>query len=531
MSKSVYFAIVVALGGFVFGFDASVISGVRGFVATEFNLNDWQQGFVVSSPTLGAVVGTLFAGFFADLFGRKKVIIAIALLYVVSAFFSAFASSYSMLLIARIVGGVAFASLVVAPIYIAEISPAKIRGKMISINQLNIVIGLSVAYFTNYYILQLSGSSASWVTSLGIQDNAWRWMLGLEIVPAMIFLVLLFTIPESPRWLALNNRETEARAVLLKLNIHNNANATATDAEADAFIKEVKADSQSASKNTVPVINLLKSLFSKKMRFVLLVGLVVAICQQATGVNAIYFYAPSIFEQSGVGQNAAFSQAIWVGIINVVFTIVAMLLIDKLGRKPLMLIGLAGVFISMSIVAYGFHNATYQLTETSIQSIDSVENRAKLSPILGKTFNDDVSFKNATIELLGAQEARDNQSSLIESAVTINSTVVLIGILSFVASFAVSLGPVMWVLLAEILPNRLRGIGIACIGAVNSGVSFSVQLLFPWELANLGTAITFMIYGLLAIIGFVLIYKMLPETKGRTLEEIEDIFGVRQTSS
>jgi MFS family permease len=300
--------------------------------------------------------------------------------------------------------------------------------------------------------------------------------------------------------------------------------------QADSFIAEIKADRKQASQGaTDSVLNLLKSLFSKKMRFVLLVGLVVAVCQQATGVNAIYFYAPSIFEQSGVGQNAAFSQAIWVGVINVVFTVVAMLLIDKLGRKPLMLIGLAGVFISMSIASYGFHNASYQLTETSIQSIESQEHRSKLMPILGQTFANDVSFKNATIELLGEDDAREHQSSLIEAAVTMNSLIVLIGILGFVASFAVSLGPVMWVLLAEILPNRLRGIGIACIGAVNSAVSFSVQLLFPWELANFGTAITFLIYGLLAIIGFVLIYKMLPETKGRSLEEIEDIFGVRES--
>lgn len=523
MSKSVYFAIVVALGGFVFGFDASVISGVIGFVTTEFKLGELEQGFVVSSPTLGALFGSLFAGFFADMFGRKKVLLTIAFLYLISAIFSSLATSYEMLVTARIVGGIAFASLVVAPIYIAEISPANIRGKMISINQLNIVIGLSFAYFANYYLLQVSGSSAAWVSALGIEDNVWRWMLGLEIVPAMAFFLLLFTIPESPRWLALNNRESQAKTVLLKLDM--------LDAQAEDFIVAIKADrDQGGSRLSSSVLSLFKSLFSKKMRFVLLVGLVVGICQQATGVNAIYFYAPSIFEQSGVGQDAAFSQAVWVGVINVLFTIVAMLLIDRLGRKPLMLIGLAGVFISMSITSYGFHNATYQLNESNIQAIETQEHRDKLSPMLGKTFTDDVSFKNASIELLGEDAARANQSVLITAAITINSTLVLMGILGFVASFAVSLGPVMWVLLAEILPNRLRGIGIACIGAVNSFVSFTVQLVFPWELANLGTAMTFLIYGVLAILGFVLILKMLPETKGKSLEEIEDVFGVRQSS-
>ncbi|MGJ8692335.1 MAG: sugar porter family MFS transporter [Thalassotalea sp.] len=517
ISPSLYFAIVVALGGFIFGFDASVISGVVGFVSDEFNLNEWQQGFVVSSPTLGALLGSFFAGPCADLYGRKKVIIAIAALYVISAIFSAFASNYYMLVGARMIGGIAFASLVLAPMYIAEISPAKLRGKMISINQLNIVIGLSAAYFANYYLLQLSGGTDQLIATLGIKDNVWRWMLGLEIIPAFLYFLLLFTIPESPRWLVVNEKLAQAKKVIEKLF---------PEQKAQKIIDDIQHDH---SEHAPPLFIRLKELFSTKMRFVLVVGLIVAVSQQITGVNAVYFYAPSIFEQSGIGQDAAFSQAIWVGIINIVFTIISMLLIDRLGRKPLMVFGLAGVFISMTIAAYGFNQATYQLTEQSVTAIESMEIKTQVMPLVGKTFNNDVDYKNALIEVLGEQQVRNHQSVLIQVAANINPTIILMGILGFVASFAISLGPVMWVLLAEIFPNHLRGIGIAFTGVVNSAVSFTIQLLFPWELAMLGTATTFMIYGIFALIGLILVCRMLPETKGKSLEEIETVFIRKET--
>ena len=512
LSANVYFATVVALGGFIFGFDASVISGVVGFVTNEFQLNEWQQGFVVSSPTLGAVLGSFFAGPCADMFGRKKVLITIAALYVVSAIFSAFAPSYQVLVAARFIGGIAFASLVLAPMYIAEISPAKLRGKMISINQLNIVVGFSAAYFANYYLLQLSSGNSQLAVNLGISEHVWRWMLGIEIIPAIAYMLLLFTIPESPRWLVVNQKIDQAKTVISKLFPSVNVNQA---------INEIKACSED---KLPPLMARLKMLFAKNMRFILILGIIVGVCQQITGVNAVYFYAPSIFEQSGVGQDAAFSQAIWVGVINVVFTVVAMLLIDKLGRKPLMLIGLAGVMVSMSMAAIGFNQATYKLTASSIEVIESIEVKNKVQPMLDTLYQSDLAFKADLNKYLGQQLAREYQSSLIQAAANMNATLILIGILGFVASFAVSLGPVMWVLLAEIFPNHLRGIGIALTGLINSAVSFTVQLVFPWELANLGTSITFLIYGTFALIGFVLIYKMLPETKGKSLEQIEKVF-------
>jgi len=513
VSTSVFYAVVVALGGFIFGFDASVISGVVGFVTTEFQLNEWQQGFVVSSPTLGAVIGSLFAGPLSDLYGRKKILISIAALYVISAILSAFAVSFTMLVAARMIGGLAFASLVLAPMYIAEISPAKYRGKMISINQFNIVVGFSVAYFANYYLLKMSGGTSELATSLGITENVWRWMLGLEIVPACMYLILLFIIPESPRWLICNGQQQKAKPILNKLFPEQDSQLLITE------IEQQHGDEQP------PLLARLKELFSNNMRLILVIGLVVGVCQQITGVNAVYFYAPSIFEQSGIGQDAAFSQAIWVGIINVVFTIVAMLLIDKLGRKPLMLIGLAGVVISMAIAAYGFHQATYQLTNQSVAELTNQQVQENVAPMIGVTYQSDLAYKNALNDHLGAEIARQYQAELIQAAANINPLLIMIGILGFVASFAVSLGPVMWVLLAEIFPNHLRGVGIAFVGLVNSAVSFTVQLVFPWELANIGTALTFLIYGVFAVVGFVLVYKLLPETKGKSLEELEQVFN------
>jgi len=514
-STSIFYAVVVALGGFIFGFDASVISGVVSFVTTEFQLNEWQQGFVVSAPTLGAVIGSLFAGPLSDLYGRKKILITIAALYVISAILSAFAISYTMLVVARMIGGLAFASLVLAPMYIAEISPAKYRGKMISINQFNIVVGFSVAYFANYYLLKMSGGASELAISLGITDNVWRWMLGLEIVPALMYLLLLFIIPESPRWLICNGQQQKAKPILFKLF---------PEQDSQQLIDEIE---QQRGDGSPPLTSRLKELFSKNMRLILVVGLVVGICQQITGVNAVYFYAPSIFEQSGIGQDAAFSQAIWVGVINVVFTIIAMLLIDKLGRKPLMLIGLAGVVISMSIAAYGFHQASYQLTNQSVKNLTNEQVKESVEPMIGVIYQTDLAFKKALDDNLGKDVARRYQAELIQAAANINPLLIMMGILGFVASFAVSLGPVMWVLLAEIFPNHLRGVGIAFVGLINSAVSFTVQFVFPWELANIGTALTFFIYGVFALIGFFLVYKLLPETKGKSLEELEHVFKPR----
>ena len=503
-SYTLFVAFAVSLGGFLFGFDASVISGVTKYIKPEFQLSDFQLGWIVSSPTFSAMFAMLVAGTISDIVGRKPMLLVVAFCYALSAIWSAYAGGFAELVIARMIGGIAFGSaLILAPIYIAEISPAKDRGKLVSIQQLNIVIGFSVAYFSNYF-LQTSLATSNFLT----ENNIWRWMLGIEFFPAIFYFLLLFFVPRSPRWLMMNNQQVEASGVLEKLHGPELA------IEEEATILESIKDHLNSPK--VPLSNLL----NPSLGFVLFIGLLLGILQQITGVNAIYFYATTIFEQSGVGTNAAFAQAVWVGIINVVFTLVAMALIDRMGRKPLLLIGIAGIALSMCLTAYGFKQASYKLTEEKVTALSGIEINA-LASVIGVDYKSDVAFKRDVKDALGEMVYSKNEGAIVEAAITMNPILILIGILGFVASFAISLGPVMWVMLSELFPNWIRGLAISVIGFINALVSWAVQFFFPWELTNLGNAGTYFIYGLFAILGFVLLARFLPETKGKTLEEIE----------
>lgn len=497
-------ALVVSLGGFLFGFDASVISGVTKYIKPEFQLNDFQLGWVVSSPTFSAMFAMLIAGTVSDLLGRKPILISVAFLYAISAIWSAYAGDYMQLVSARMIGGLAFgAALVLAPIYIAEISPAANRGKLVSVQQLNIVLGFSVAYFSNYFLQGSVGAEGTLT-----ETNVWRWMLGIEFFPAVIYFLLLFFVPESPRWLFANNKREKGLAILQKLHGDEDAKE-----EAKAIQQSIE---ESSNTQKVPLSSLLKP----SLRFVLLLGLFLGVIQQITGVNAIYFYATTIFEQSGVGSNAAFAQAVWVGIINVVFTLVAMALIDRMGRKPLLLIGVGGIAISMCLTAYGFSQATFRLTTEKLATLKELD-QSQFANIVGQTFPDDKSFKAAVKATIGENEYAKYEGAIVKAAIDMNPILVLIGILGFVASFAISLGPVMWVMLSELFPNWIRGLAISVIGFVNSFTSWLVQFVFPWELTNFGNALTYLIYGLFAVVSFFILWKILPETKGKSLEEIE----------
>ena len=264
-----------------------------------------------------------------------------------------------------------------------------------------------------------------------------------------------------------------------------------------------------------------RQLLRPSLRKVMVIGLVVAILQQITGINAIFFYAPMIFEQSGIGTDAAFLQAVLVGLTNLVFTIVAIALIDRLGRKPLLVFGVAGIAACMLTLSWGFSQASYVVDLAMLEALSDPSLGASLQPLLGTTFDTDLAFRAATIEQLGMEKFQEVESELVKGAINIQAGIILAGILGFVACFAVSIGPVMWVLFSELFPNRVRGIAISVVGLVNSAVSFVVQLLFPWQLANLGSAYTFMLYGLSALIGLALVISLLPETRGRTLEELE----------
>ncbi|MBT8109887.1 MAG: sugar porter family MFS transporter [Gammaproteobacteria bacterium] len=516
MQKSTRFtvtvALIVALGGFLMGFDASVISGVVGFIETEFQLSKIQLGWSVASLTLTATIAMMVAGPLSDRLGRRPVLKLAAALFAVSAVASAVAPSFLFLVIARMIGGFGVgAALIIAPMYIAEIAPAEIRGRMVSFNQLNIVIGISVAFFSNYLILMLGQSDIAWVESLRFAEWNWRWMLGVETLPAVLYFFALLIVPESPRWLAMHGRDEEALQVFEKVGGPEQAKADLAVVHASL---SAEAEQQGSS---------IRQLFQPAMKLVLTIGISVAILQQITGINSVFFYAPMIFEQSGIGTDASFMQAILVGIVNLVFTIAAMALIDKLGRRPLLSFGLTGIAVCMFTLSYGFGSATYTLTAESIDSLPALVDRDSISQLQDVSYDSDVAFRRAVSAAIGADSFKQHESSLVSAAIDMNPTLILFGILGFVASFAISLGPVMWVLFSELFPNQLRGLAISFAGLINSAVSFGVQLVFPWELENLGNSGTFLIYGLFAVVGLVVIMRILPETKGRTLEELETI--------
>lgn len=502
------YALTVSLGGFLFGYDAAVISGAIGYLNAEFGLTPIQTGFVVAAPSMTAIAA-IAAGPISDYVGRKRILIAISLAYIVSAAMSAVAPSYTVLVIARALGGFAFASLALAPIYITEIAPSHLRGRLVSINQFNIVVGFSAAYFGNDFFQKISGSDISWVIELGVDQNTWRWMLGAELIPATLYFLLLLGVPESPRWLALKGKTEAARNILAKLY------------PAETLEKELAAIKQSSEEGISFIKGLLESL-SPALRFTLLIGIILAIAQQVSGINSIYFYAPTIFEQSGVGTDAAFTQAVWIGITNIIFTILAISLIDKLGRKPLLVGGLLGVVISMSICSYGFKQAYYEIEDTDLAAF-TTEQQTMIAPLVGERYDSDIAFKAALQANIPSESYAELESQLLQAGTNMNATLLLIGVLGFVASFAASLGPVMWVMLPEIFPNHLRGVGMALTGIFNTISSYLVQLVFPWELANWGASMTFGIYAALAVVNLILVVTLFPETKGKSIEELTKV--------
>lgn len=503
-------ALIVALGGLLMGFDASVISGVVQFIEVEFDLTKLELGWSVASLTLTATIAMMLAGPLSDKLGRRTVLRYAAILYAVSALCSAFAPNFIFLVAARMLGGFGVgASLILAPMYIAEISPSNVRGRMVSFNQLNIVIGISLAFFTNYLILQLGKSDASWAINLKFDEHNWRWMLGLETLPAILYYIGLFGVPRSPRWLLMKGESEEAVRIMSRFTSPKEAREQIEKIEKSLGQEEDKQEGK------------FKDLFHPSMKLVLSIGIVVAILQQVTGINSVFFYAPMIFKQSGLGTDAALFQAILVGLVNLVFTIVAILFIDKLGRKPLLTFGVAGIVLSMFLLSFGFSQATYSLETVAVSDLPSEIHRDGLQPLIGQEFASEEDFQVAAEESMGKEVYAVHKGEILNNVIHMNTKLILLAILAFVASFAISIGPVMWVLFSELFPNRIRGIAISFVGLINSAVSFIVQWVFPWELDVLGSSMTFLIYGLFAMVGLVFIIKVIPETKGKSLEEIE----------
>ncbi|XQW83452.1 sugar porter family MFS transporter [Thalassotalea piscium] len=515
-SHSVYYcAFVVAFGAFILGLDAALISGTIKFVGAEFALSDMQIGTMVSAPGLAVLFALMFTGYVCDWIGRKKTLIIISFVYIFSAVFSTFSPNYETLVIARFVGGLAFTSLSVAAMYIGEIAPPEKRGRLVSLVQISIVVGFSAAYFANYALLQLSQSDLSWVQSFGLNQNTWRWMLGLEIVPAIIWFLLLFTIPQSPRWLVMKGEDAKAKKILAEFE-------SQTSAEQELLqIKESIAHTSISH----TFVESFKKLFESRLRMAVILALTFAVVQQVTGINAILFYAPTVFEQIGVGTDAAFFNAVIVGVIGVVATTLAVFTIDRIGRRPMVIWGLASATICLCICFIGFNNADYKLTSEFVTQYQMTHALTGLETLANQVFSTDVEFKQALLTVMDPTTLRLHESALLQNAANINVWLIVGAILGFIFAFNYTIGPVLWVLFSEIFPTDVRGVAIPTFALISSAVSYLVQQFFPWLLTNLGAAHLFLFYTLCGLVGLVLLYRIMPETKGKTIEEIEQLLS------
>ncbi len=439
--------IVAALGGLLFGFDTAVISGTTGWLEKSFNLSSFWLGFTVASALIGTIIGAITISKPADKYGRRNTLIIIAVIYLISALGSAFAWDWYSFLFFRFVGGLAVgAASVVSPLYIAEISPAKYRGRLVAITQFNIVLGMLLAFFSNYII-----------TGLNLGDVEWRWMFGVEAIPALLFFVLLFRNPCSPRWLIAKNRIDEAKLVLEKFGTDNGS--------VSKEIEEIKASLASEQGGES------ETLLSKKYLKPILLAVAIAMFNQLSGVNAIWYYAPHIFKMAGAGAESAMLQTVLLGGINIVLTMLALAVIDKFGRKKLMIIGSVGYLVSLSTVAWAFY--TY-----------------------GTDFTD------------------------------IGSTVVLSGLLIFVASHAFGQGAVIWVFLSEIFPNKVRAKGQALGTFTHWFMAAIISWTFPM-IAEISGGHTFAFYAVCMVAQLFWVIYIMPETKGVSLEQIQKKLGIK----
>jgi MFS transporter, SP family, arabinose:H+ symporter len=434
INKNVFtWSIIVALGGFLFGFDTAVISGVEQHIQQLFQLSSFLHGFTISSALIGTVTGALISGRPADRYGRKPILFIIAALYVITAIGSALAGNVTSFIIFRFLGGIGVgASSVVAPMYIAEISPAKIRGRMTAMFQFNVISGILIAYVSNF-LLREAGA------------EPWRWMLGVAGIPAFLFLVLLYIIPESPRFLIKAGKIAAARIVLEKIEIIS----------VEAEIEEIK---QSVNKPEEKKQTLFSPLYIKPLS----VAFLVAMFNQFSGINAILYYAPRIFELSGLTNSDSMFQSILIGVTNGIFTILGLILIDRAGRKKLLITGSIGMSVCLGLVAKTFYTQDF------------------------------------------------------------SGYGLLIYLLIYIMFFAFSTGAVIWVLIAEIFPNSVRGKGQSFGSFTHWFFAALITFLFPVieKLSQFGVGHAFMFFSVMMIVQVIVVWKYFPETKGRTLEEL-----------
>lgn len=427
--------LVAALGGLLFGFDTAVVSGTVGFFRAEFGLSASRTGWTASSALIGCMLGAAMAGVLSDRFGRKRVLLLSAVFFTASAVGCGVADTADDLVVWRIVGGMGIGvASMISPLYIAEIAPPKVRGLLVSLQQFAIISGILAAYFSNSVILHTDLADAA----------KWRWMFAVGAFPAVVFLALLFPIPESPRWLIKQGLTEKAEPVLARISGRDDTAAQIAEIR-DAIAQESGS---------------IKELFGPGLRRALWVGVVLAILQQVTGINAILYYAPEIFKGAGAGAERAFNDTVWIGVFNMIFTVVAMSVIDRIGRKPLLIAGSIGMGLSLLVLAAAF----------------------------------------------------DNRASGIW---------LLVFILAYVSCFAASQGPVVWVIMSEIFPTRIRGRAMSVATVSLWAGCYLVSQTFPMLIDATGGATAFRIYAAFCVATIVFVWLAVPETRRRSLEDIE----------
>lgn len=434
-NKVFAWSLVVALGGFLFGFDTAVISGAEKAIQVYWSLNVFEHGLTVAIALIGTVLGALLGAIPSDKLGRKKTLYLIAVFYLLSALGTALAENWYVFLVFRLLGGLGVGiSSVTAPIYISEIAPAHSRGRLVGLFQFNIVFGILIAFLSNYLI----GHGG---------ENSWRWMLGVQAFPSLLFYILLFFVPESPRWLALHQNKKEAAIKILQ-----RINPIGYKEDYEAIVTSQATHPQPANH---------EKLLSKKYKLPITLAVLFAIFNQVSGINAIIYYAPRIFEMAGFGAHTSLLSSVGIGLVNFTFTLIAIGFIDRVGRKTLMFIGSLGLILSLSLVAYTF-------------------------------FKNDFSGYNISFYLM-----------------------------LYIAFFAFSQGAVIWVFISEIFPNEVRAKGQTLGSFTHWIMAAAIAFAFPYFAEQLGGGITFSFFALMMVLQLLFVWKLMPETKGKSLEQIE----------
>jgi SP family arabinose:H+ symporter-like MFS transporter len=536
--KLLFWALTSALAGFLFGFDTVVISGAEQTIQRLWGLNTTLHGLAISMALWGTVVGSLIGGWPTERFGRRKTLISIGALYFISAIASAYAPEVYSFMIARFIGGLGVGiCTVAAPLYISEISPPKSRGWLAGMFQFNIVFGILMAFLSNSVLSYLGDNAWGWIQG----ENAWRWMLGVEAIPALVYSVLCFGLPESPRWLITHGGDRQGG-----INVFRQINPAATDQEIQKLANEVEASVHHNGKSA--------KFFTKRLITPISLAFMVAFFNQLSGINAILYFAPRIFEMAGLASQAAMLQSVGIGVTLFVFTFVGLLLIDKLGRRTLLYIGSFGYIVSLGLCAmtFSYYAPQFKVAITSMAVVQSIENvqKAEGSDLYSDADRTELAeeYEEAKIAFCQASSNEEYQGQpvvipdsatheaeikIAETAsleatefIGIGSTIVLFCIFGFIASHSIGQGTVIWVLISEIFPNRNRASGQALGSFTHWIFAALITLFFPMANKAFEPATIFGFFCFMMVLHLLWVKLMVPETKGVPLEEMQKKLGI-----